>query len=202
MVNRRAPKAARVAEVTFVAQCTESAFMTLVRQSKLVSPLVKGAMTPRRELLTNALGALLHRACQGRLTMQTREHILRHWVRRNSTRALQAAFGKRATTYLPPISRVIVGSLAVDLTEVLRFVLGRMQQLAAIQSVVHVDPEIQGRCTVFRGTRLPVAIALGRLDAGESFESLHEDYPYLTLEKLKLARLYLDIIPAPSFRSQ
>ncbi|WP_420800950.1 DUF433 domain-containing protein [Pseudomonas cavernicola] len=62
--------------------------------------------------------------------------------------------------------------------------------------MVHVDPEIQGGHAVFRGTRLPVTIALGRLDAGESFESLHEDYPYLTLEKLKLARLYLDIFPA------
>ncbi|MDT4830926.1 hypothetical protein FQZ97_644090 [compost metagenome] len=97
---------------------------------------------------------------------------------------------------------MVWGGLVVDLTEALTYVLGRMQQLAAIQAAVHADPEIQGGQAVFRGTRLPVAIALTRLDAGESFESLHDDYAYLTREKLELARQYLAIFsPAALPRS-
>ncbi|MCO6055550.1 DUF433 domain-containing protein [Pseudomonas sp. MOB-449] len=97
---------------------------------------------------------------------------------------------------MPSISRLTYNTVTISLQAPLLWTAMQLRQLAAIHATVHADPEVQGGQAVFRGTRLPVAMALSRLDADESFESLHDDYPYLTREKLELARVYLGIFPA------
>ncbi|MFC5696193.1 DUF433 domain-containing protein [Pseudomonas sp. GCM10022186] len=96
------------------------------------------------------------------------------------------------------MGRIELDTEVVNLEKELGRVVSRMIQLAAIKETVHRDPEIHGGRPVFRGTRLPVDITLERLDAGESFAVLQEDYPYLTCEKIERARAYLAIFPQHS----
>ncbi|MFV3329904.1 DUF433 domain-containing protein [Pseudomonas sp. NY15437] len=56
--------------------------------------------------------------------------------------------------------------------------------------VVWTNPDIMGGVPVFRGTRIPIDMILGSLDAGYSLEEILDDYPQLSAEKIQQARLY------------
>jgi uncharacterized protein (DUF433 family) len=49
-------------------------------------------------------------------------------------------------------------------------------------------PEIMGGAVCFAGTRVPVKIVLGALEAGDSFEQLQLAYPFLTQAHVDAAR--------------
>jgi len=52
------------------------------------------------------------------------------------------------------------------------------------------DPEILGGTPVIKGTRLSVHAVRGRIDGGETYEALLEDFPDLDREALEAAVLY------------
>ena len=52
------------------------------------------------------------------------------------------------------------------------------------------DPEICHGKSVFRGTRILVSDVLELLASGESFESITEEYPSLTVEMIREALEY------------
>ena len=70
------------------------------------------------------------------------------------------------------------------------------------QTVVQIDPEIQGGTPVFAGTRVPLKNLFDYLEAGESLESFLQDFPSVArdvavaaLEQARLA-LAADANPA------
>lgn len=52
-----------------------------------------------------------------------------------------------------------------------------MVDMATLDSVVQVDPEILGGTPVFRGTRVPVKNLLDYLAAGDTLEQFLDDFP-------------------------
>lgn len=58
------------------------------------------------------------------------------------------------------------------------------------------DPNIMGGEAVFPNTRLTVRHVGSMLDRGELPEVIREDYPYLSLEDLELAHLYVRAYPS------
>lgn len=56
--------------------------------------------------------------------------------------------------------------------------------------VVERNPEILGGTPVIKGTRISVYSLLGRVEDGESFESIREDYPELDDDRLETAITY------------
>ena len=59
-------------------------------------------------------------------------------------------------------------------------------------SVIHRDPDILGGTPVFRGTRVPVRILFEYLEAGDSLDVFHTDFPSVMREQvsdvLRMAR--------------
>jgi uncharacterized protein (DUF433 family) len=68
---------------------------------------------------------------------------------------------------------------------------------------IEIDPRRCAGTPVIRGTRIPVAVILDQLAAGDSWESLLEGYPGLVREDIQAAILFAkasvehtEIIPA------
>ena len=68
---------------------------------------------------------------------------------------------------------------------------------------IEIDPRRCGGAPVVKGTRIPVAVVLEQLAAGETWESLLEGYPELTREDIQAVILFAkasvehtEIIPA------
>lgn len=55
---------------------------------------------------------------------------------------------------------------------------------------IEIDPRCAGGTPVIKGTRIPVAVILEQLAAGESWESLLIGYPELTRPDIQAALLY------------
>ena len=85
---------------------------------------------------------------------------------------------------------VKLGALQVDLAESRREVTERVKELRRAERLVTVDPGIMGGNPVFRGTRVPVHQIAELLAKGESVGRLHEDYPRITEEMIRLAPIY------------
>lgn len=52
---------------------------------------------------------------------------------------------------------------------------------------IEINPEIMFGKLVFTGTRIPIEIVLDKLEAGQTFNEILEDYPRLTEEDIKAA---------------
>lgn len=67
-----------------------------------------------------------------------------------------------------------------------------MSDMALLETIVQVDPEILGGTPVFRGTRVPVKNLLDYLAAGENLDQFVDDFPTVKREQaiaaLELAR--------------
>ncbi len=57
------------------------------------------------------------------------------------------------------------------------------------------DPGVMGGAPVIRGTRITAQSVLGRLEGGDSIETVLEDYPYLDRETVEAAALYAKANP-------
>jgi uncharacterized protein (DUF433 family) len=77
-----------------------------------------------------------------------------------------------------------------------------MVTMAAVDTVVQVDPEVLGGTPVFRGTRLPVKNLLDYLTAGDPLDQFLDDFPTVKREQavaaLELARDLLTACAHPA----
>ncbi|WP_280292234.1 DUF433 domain-containing protein [Pseudomonas sp. BN417] len=181
-----------------MAQVSESAVDNLVEAGEFQTLFFAGSRPRTFDLLGAALTVSLYKAFKEILTAAARQQVMLRWTTLYAPAVLEVVEGLRQTGELAGMGRIELDSVVVNLEKELVRVVSRMIQLTAIKETVHCDSEIQGGRPVFCGTRLPVDITLGRLDAGESFAVLQEDYPYLTLEKIERARAYLAIFPQHS----
>ena len=55
---------------------------------------------------------------------------------------------------------------------------------------IEIDPRVCGGRPVIKGTRIPVAIILEQLAAGETWDSITRGYPELTPEMIKACLQY------------
>ena len=74
--------------------------------------------------------------------------------------------------------------------------------VAALESVVHTNPEILGGTPVFRGTRVPVKNLLDCLAASDTLDQFLDDFPTVKREQavaaLELARDLLTACAPPA----
>ena len=69
------------------------------------------------------------------------------------------------------------------------------EEVRIARVAVSVDQDIMGGEPVFHGTRVPIDIILGSLDDGTSFSELKDSYPFLTIELVEAAKIYVRISP-------
>ncbi len=65
-----------------------------------------------------------------------------------------------------------------------------MELYRRAREVIVSDQEIMGGEPTIRGTRITARAILGRIEDGETLESIRDDYPYLDRETLEAAALY------------
>ncbi|MBC7203468.1 MAG: DUF433 domain-containing protein [Pusillimonas sp.] len=85
--------------------------------------------------------------------------------------------------------------IEIDFNSFITDTKSRFKQLEEMDKVIERNPSIMQGEAVFKGTRVPVHLVLEYLKAGESLKELQEDYPFLTENKIKLAKLYNALHP-------
>jgi uncharacterized protein (DUF433 family) len=95
---------------------------------------------------------------------------------------------------VPPVIEM-EGAVRLDIREPLAEVRSRLAELARIDAMVHVDPEIRGGEPVFRGTRIPVHMIAEFLRKDVPRAELLEDYPSLDESALEVATRYAELYP-------
>jgi uncharacterized protein (DUF433 family) len=94
-----------------------------------------------------------------------------------------------------PPSIELDDGVRLDITGSVAEIRARLDELARVQELVEVNPEIRGGEPVFRGTRIPVQMIADFVRQGVPVEEMLEDYPALTAESLGAAVRYVELYP-------
>jgi uncharacterized protein (DUF433 family) len=95
-----------------------------------------------------------------------------------------------------PTAELTIGDLVrIDAGKALAAARRRLDLYRRARSIVVRDPDILGGEPVIKGTRITARSVLGRIEEGDSIDSLLEDYPYLDREAVEAAALYAKANP-------
>ena len=86
-------------------------------------------------------------------------------------------------------------AVEIDVTSYVATVLVRAREVDQANTLVSVDPEVMGGEPVFAGTRVPIDIVLGSMDAGIDQQRLQGSYRFLTPVHLAAARVWRQVHP-------
>ncbi|HEV2991682.1 MAG TPA: DUF433 domain-containing protein [Candidatus Angelobacter sp.] len=70
-----------------------------------------------------------------------------------------------------------------------------LERLRKAQQMIVSDPEVMQGTPVFRGTRIPIDLAVDMMDRGATVEEILEGYPALDREKIGLAQIFMRAFP-------
>jgi uncharacterized protein (DUF433 family) len=91
---------------------------------------------------------------------------------------------------------LVIGEVVrIDATKALAATRRRLALYDRARELIVKDPGIMGGTPTIRGTRITAQSILGRLEGGDSVESVLEDYPYLDRETVEAAALYAKANP-------
>jgi len=71
----------------------------------------------------------------------------------------------------------------------------RMALYERAREYIVSDPTVMGGTPTIRGTRITARSVLGRIEAGDTIDSILEDYPYLDRETVEGAVVYAEANP-------
>jgi uncharacterized protein (DUF433 family) len=90
-----------------------------------------------------------------------------------------------------PANEVLIGDcVRIDANKALSEARSRLDLYETAKQIIVSDSDILGGAPVIRGTRITVHSILGRLNDGDTIESILEDYPYLDRISVEAAALY------------
>jgi uncharacterized protein (DUF433 family) len=150
--------------------------------SRLISPRSARSGATFRRLLTEAQLIYLQLEAEGLrlLPVGTRREIAESIQRSPKTDVLAVGNGT---------------VLFVEFRSARRKVEKQLKQLAQIEEMVVVDPEIMRGTPVFEGTRIPVDLVADMLSQGATVKEILEGYPALNEERIAIAPLYMRAFP-------
>lgn len=144
--------------------------------------LIRDARSPGRSGLL-PLHAIPYAALVKRLPIALErgaKRRLAHILAAKSSHAMTREPVEIAPALIVDVSRLVDSGLAE-----------RAEHYAATRDrTIERNPEVLGGTPVIKGTRLTVYAIHGRIDGGESYETLLEDYPHLERDALEAAVLY------------
>jgi uncharacterized protein (DUF433 family) len=88
-----------------------------------------------------------------------------------------------------------VEAVQIDVQQAHREVLESVCNLKQAEQMVAIDPNVMGGAPVIAGTRIPVATIGDMLAQGATVEEIAKGYPSLTVEQVRLARMYVAAYP-------
>jgi uncharacterized protein (DUF433 family) len=83
----------------------------------------------------------------------------------------------------------------IDTGKALAGVRRRMALYEHARQRIVSDPDIMGGTPTIRGTRITAQSVLGRIESGDTIDSILEDYPYLDRETIEAASVYAEANP-------
>jgi uncharacterized protein (DUF433 family) len=83
----------------------------------------------------------------------------------------------------------------IDTGKALADVRRRMALYEHARDRIVSDPDVMGGTPTIRGTRITAQSVLGRIESGDTIESILEDYPYLDRETVEAASVYAKANP-------
>lgn len=96
----------------------------------------------------------------------------------------------------PAIGDLTIGDLVhIDAGKALREVRRRVALYERACEQIVCDPEIMGGTPTIRGTRITAQAIHGRIGAGDTVDSILQDYPYLDRETVEAASLFAQANP-------
>jgi uncharacterized protein (DUF433 family) len=96
----------------------------------------------------------------------------------------------------PASGNLAVGDLVrIDTGKALAEVRRRMALYEHARERIVCDPDIMGGAPTIRGTRITAQAVHGRIEAGDTIDSIIEDYPYLDRETVEAASVYAQANP-------
>jgi len=96
--------------------------------------------------------------------------------------------GEPATVSIGDLVRIDTGKALADVRR-------RMALYECARKRIVSDPDIMGGAPTIRGTRITAQSILGRIEAGDTIDSILEDYPYLDREAVEAAAVYAKANP-------
>lgn len=94
-------------------------------------------------------------------------------------------------------STVSIGELVqIDAGKALSGVRRRMALYERARERIVSNPDIMGGMATIRGTRITAEAILGRIAAGDTVQSIVEDYPYLDPDTIECAAIYAAANPS------
>jgi uncharacterized protein (DUF433 family) len=95
-----------------------------------------------------------------------------------------------------PDELVIGRMVRIDTGAALAAARQRLALYERARKLIVSDPAIMGGTPVICGTRITARSILGRIESGDSIESILEDYPYLDRDAVEAAALYAKANPS------
>ena len=91
---------------------------------------------------------------------------------------------------------LVIGEVVrIDTGKALAAARRRLALYDRARQIIVTNPAIMGGMPTIRGTRITAQSILGRLESGDSVESVLEDYPYLDRDAVEAAALYAKANP-------
>lgn len=137
----------------------------------------------RKRRITLPLQTVAYAAVLGRLDLQ---------LDKPTKRRLWQIFKKRKVEEMTTTAVEIAPSVTIDVPELVGSDLAERANAYVRwrNDCIEENPEILGGTPVVRGTRLSVYSLLGRIDHGDTAESILEDYPHLSEAALDMAVVF------------
>ena len=93
-------------------------------------------------------------------------------------------------------SELTIGDyVRIDADKALAATRGRLELYDHARDLIIRDPAVMGGTPVIKGTRITAQSILGRIEDGDSIESIVEDYPSLDRDTVEAAALYAKANP-------
>ena len=107
-------------------------------------------------------------------------------------RKLWSAFKKRKVKEMTTAPVEIAHAVTINVADLVGADLGERTDayLRRREEFIETNPEILGGTPIIRGTRLSVYSLLGRIDYGDTVESIVEEYPHLSVAAVDTALTY------------
>jgi uncharacterized protein (DUF433 family) len=102
---------------------------------------------------------------------------------------------KRSQDAGEPTMLAIGDCVRIDAGKALADVRRRMALYEHARARIVSDPGIMGGTPTIRGTRITAQSVLGRIEAGDTIDSILQDYPYLDQETIEAASVYAKANP-------
>ena len=150
--------------------------------SRLIRPRATRSGTTVRRLLTKEQLIFLQLEAEGL-------RLLPLGIRREVAAALQQS---------PKTNQLPVGdgtALRIEIQPARRKVENQLKQLARMEEMVAINPDIMCGTPVFKGTRIPVDLVADMLSQGATADEILEGYSTLDREKIAIAPLYMRAFP-------